>query len=104
MPETTLPERIASLFNSASEVEEEVALVEGQFPSWLHGSFLRTGPGKFDLGESFTLNHVFDGYAILTKFDLMGDRVKLRKKYLESESYKRAMTAKKPLVLEFGTR
>jgi carotenoid cleavage dioxygenase-like enzyme len=104
MPETDLAQRVASLFDSSSEVNEEIADVHGELPSWLHGTYLRTGPGLFDLGKGFTMNHLFDGYAILTKFDIMGDKIKLKMKYLESEAYKRALTAKKPMVLEFGTR
>jgi carotenoid cleavage dioxygenase-like enzyme len=46
----------------------------GQFPEWLQGSFLRLGPGKFDIGD-FVMNHWFDGYAVIYKFDMHKGKV-----------------------------
>jgi carotenoid cleavage dioxygenase-like enzyme len=48
----------------------------GRFPEWLQGSFLRLGPGKFDIGD-FVMNHWFDGYAVLYKFDIQKGKVSL---------------------------
>jgi len=69
----------------------------------LKGTFLRTGPGKFDLGHDCTLNHWLDGYAILSKFSIDGDMVKFEKKFLQSDAYQKAIKANKPLITEFGT-
>ena len=80
-------------------------LSKGTIPQWLRGSFVRVGPGKFDLGEDFTMNHWFDGYAIIYKFDILGEnKVKFHKKFLQSGVYQRALAAGKPVVTEFGTR
>jgi retinoid isomerohydrolase len=40
----------------------------------LQGSFLRLGPGKFDIGD-FVMNHWFDGYAVIYKFDIHKGKV-----------------------------
>jgi carotenoid cleavage dioxygenase-like enzyme len=40
----------------------------------LQGSFLRLGPGKFDIGD-FVMNHWFDGYAVIYKFDINKGKV-----------------------------
>jgi carotenoid cleavage dioxygenase-like enzyme len=48
----------------------------GQIPKWLRGTFLRLGPGKFDIGD-FVVNHWFDGYAVLCKFDIQNGKVSL---------------------------
>ncbi|CAG0881727.1 unnamed protein product [Darwinula stevensoni] len=73
-------------------------------PNWLKGSFVRVGPGKYELHGSFCLNHWFDGYAVLYKFDIRDGRVMFSKRYLESDAYKKAETNGKPIYTEFGTR
>jgi carotenoid cleavage dioxygenase-like enzyme len=75
----------------------------GKIPNYVRGSFLRTGPAKFDLGETCTLNHWLDGYAMLSKFSIEGDIVTFEKKYLQSDAFTRAKKANKPLITEFGT-
>ena len=51
------------------------------------------------------MNHWFDGYAIIYKFDILGEKqVKFHKKFLQSGVYQRALAAGKPVVTEFGTR
>jgi len=105
--ETTegLTERFGRLFQSQEELKEpEEGTVKGTIPQWLRGTFVRVGPGKFDLGEDFTMNHWFDGYAIIYKFDIDEGKVKFHKKFLQSGVYQRALTAGKPVVTEFGTR
>ncbi|CAG7726253.1 unnamed protein product, partial [Allacma fusca] len=81
---------------------EEVELIGAKLPEWAQGVYLRTGPGLFDL-EECTMHHLLDGYAILTKFEIKFNRVILTKKYLNSDSYKRAIAAKKPVITEFAT-
>ena len=78
-------------------------MIAGSIPDWVRGNFIRIGPGKFDL-DGFTLNHFFDGYAILSKFTIAGETVKFEKKYLQSDAYKKAGAAKRPVFTEFGTR
>jgi len=57
----------------------------------------------WDLPEA-TMSHFCDGYAIVFKFGLDGKKVIFEKKFLESDAYKRAQAAKKPVINEFGTR
>lgn len=42
--------------------------------------------------------------AILSKFEISKDYVTFQKKFLQSDSYKRAIRAQKPVVIEFGTK
>lgn len=42
--------------------------VEGQLPGWLSGSLLRTGPARWDLADGRSVNHWFDGLAMLHRF------------------------------------
>ncbi|CAG0915868.1 unnamed protein product [Notodromas monacha] len=78
--------------------------VKGNFPTWLRGRFIRIGPGKFDLSEDFSVNHWFDGYALLYKLDIDDGNVSLTKKFLESDAYKKAMQHRRPVFTEFGTK
>ena len=39
----------------------------GHMPSWLSGSLLMNGPGKFSYGPQ-TVGHLFDGSALLQKY------------------------------------
>nr|CAD7428112.1 unnamed protein product [Timema monikensis] len=75
----------------------------GQLPVWLRGSLVRLGPGKFDLGD-FVMNHWFDGYAVLYKFDIADGKVKFSKRFLYSDAYKKAVSVGRPVFTEFGTR
>lgn len=46
--------------------------VEGKVPTWLKGSIVRNGPGVFAKEHV----HLFDGYAMLVKFEFDNGRVK----------------------------
>jgi len=46
------------------------AAVEGKIPNWLHGSYIRNGPGTFR-----GMKHLFDGYAMLVKFSFEDGKV-----------------------------
>ena len=62
---------------------------------------------RFDLkgkdGE-FTMNHWFDGYAILYKFDITDTKVTFHKRYLQSGVYQRALEAGKPVVVSLKNK
>lgn len=45
--------------------------VEGTIPPWVSGTLVRNGPARFRLADK-TLNHWFDGLAMLHKFDKIG--------------------------------
>ncbi len=64
--------------------------VRGEFPAWLTGSLLRTGPAKFDVGTT-TVNHWFDGMAMLHRFAFAGGSVRYTNRFLNSDSYVEAM-------------
>lgn len=48
--------------------------LKGTIPSWLGGSLLRMGPGLFEVGDE-PLYHLFDGQALMHKFDLKNGQV-----------------------------
>src|SRR3979411_3389183 len=49
------------------EVEIDRLPVGGELPPWLAGSLIRTGPARFE-ANGRSLNHWFDGQAMLHRF------------------------------------
>lgn len=69
-----------------SEVGPVQLAVRGTFPPWLSGSLLRTGPAKFNVGAT-TVNHWFDGLAMLHKFSFVDGGITYANRFLHSDSY-----------------
>jgi carotenoid cleavage dioxygenase-like enzyme len=76
--------------------------IEGQAPSWLKGSLIRTGPALFEL-EHDSYNHWFDGLAMLHKFSFQNGKVGYANRFLKSDSYCKAMENGKISIKEFAT-
>ena len=86
----------ASVAGSAKgfeSLEDEVRVdslpLSGELPEWLTGSLLRTGPAKWEVGER-TMNHWFDGFAMLHRFGIGGGRVSYASRFLEGNAYRDA--------------
>jgi beta,beta-carotene 9',10'-dioxygenase len=75
--------------------------VEGVIPEWLSGTLLRNGPARFGL-EDKTLNHWFDGLAMLHKFDIANGRVGYANKFLDSPAFRAAKDGRMQYA-EFAT-
>lgn len=75
-----------------SEVSVDALPVTGSFPPWLSGTLLRTGPAKFDLGRQ-TVNHWFDGLAMLHRFGFENGRVSYRNRFLQSNAFRESEAA-----------
>jgi len=99
MPDSLL----RNLFKNAEECKKEVAHFNGSIPNWLQGTFMRTGPGRFDF-QDVSVENFFDGYAILSKYEINGESVTFQTKFLETEAYKKALIAQRPVYAEFGTK
>ncbi|KAK7501896.1 hypothetical protein BaRGS_00006982, partial [Batillaria attramentaria] len=74
----------------------------GQVPEWLEGSLFRNGPGIFTVGET-RLRHLFDGFAVLHRFDLHQGKVTYTSRVLDSESWERSVKANRLVTTQFGT-
>ncbi len=101
---TTDPQTAAALGYSTLEREviaDELPL-RGELPSWLHGSLLRTGPAKFEVGGQ-RMKHWFDGLAMLHRFTIDGGRVSYGSRFLESRSYRAAREQGRMVYGEFAT-
>lgn len=67
--------------------------VEGAIPPWVSGTLVRNGPARFRL-EDKTLNHWFDGLAMLHKFDIADGRVSYANKFLDTPAHRAAKNGK----------
>ncbi|KAG1667831.1 Beta,beta-carotene 9',10'-oxygenase [Nymphon striatum] len=71
-------------------------------PEWMNGNYFMNGPGKFETGD-FKVNHLFDGYAMIVKFDIKPDAVKFQSRFIQSDAFKKFTNHGKPVFQEFGT-
>ncbi|KAL7836289.1 hypothetical protein AOLI_G00275730 [Acnodon oligacanthus] len=96
-------ESIAPLVTSVEETPEPIlTVIKGNIPSWINGSFLRNGPGKFEFGES-RFNHWFDGMALMHRFHICDGQVTYSSRFLRSDSYVQNLEKNRIVVSEFGT-
>jgi beta,beta-carotene 9',10'-dioxygenase len=76
-----------------SSLDEEIALddlpVVGQLPAWLTGRLIRVTPALLEIGDS-TLEHWFDGLAMLNAFTFAGGRVSYANRFLDTKAYRKA--------------
>ncbi|KAJ8751149.1 hypothetical protein K2173_016330 [Erythroxylum novogranatense] len=76
-------------------------VVEGEIPLWLNGTYLRNGPGLWNLGN-YNFRHLFDGYATLVKLHFENGRLMAGHRQIESEAYKAAKKNQKICYREFS--
>lgn len=58
------------------QVERLPLKVTGSIPAWLHGDYIRNGPGTFK-----GMKHLFDGYGMLVKFSFKDGNVTTQQRY-----------------------
>src|SRR5205085_5559519 len=90
------------LTNLDDEVTVDELDLEGELPAWLAGSLLRTGPARWDLGGQ-TVNHWFDGLAMLHRFTIAGGRVSYANRFLRSRAFAAADRDGRLAFREFAT-
>ncbi|XP_017287496.1 beta,beta-carotene 9',10'-oxygenase [Kryptolebias marmoratus] len=96
-------EAIAPLIRSVEETPEPIpTTVQGTIPSWINGTFLRNGPGKFEFGNT-RYNHWFDGMAMMHQFKIQTGEVTYRSRFLRSNAYKKNSEQDRIVMSEFGT-
>lgn len=74
----------------------------GTVPAWLDGALLRTGPAKFEVGDT-AYRHWFDGLAMLHRFAFSNGAITYSNRFLESDSYLKAKAKGAIAVSEFAT-
>lgn len=84
------------------EREIDSLSVDGALPPWLAGSLVRTGPAKFEAGAR-TLNHWFDGLAMLHRFSFADGEVSYANRFLRSRAYGEVDAHSRLGYMEFAT-
>ena len=91
------------LLQTVDEHPEPItAEIKGNIPSWLTGTLIRNGPGKFECGDT-SFNHWFDGQSLLHRFHIQDGQVTYSNKFLRSQSYADSLKHGKSSHLEFGS-
>lgn len=75
--------------------------LEGELPLWLDGTYLRNGPGLWNLGD-YGFRHLFDGYATLVRVSFRDGHAVGAHRQIESEAYKAARAHGKVCYREFS--
>jgi beta,beta-carotene 9',10'-dioxygenase len=76
--------------------------LSGTLPAWLAGSLLRTGPAKWEVGES-GMRHWFDGLAMLHRFGFSDGKVSYANRFLRTHAYRAAESEGRIAYSEFAT-
>lgn len=90
-------------FHSLHEETATTLAVDGELPDWLTGSLIRNGPGAFSFPDGSTVDHWFDGLAMLSRFtfdpgtrrrgtsDAGEDELHYRNRFLDTDAYRAAL-------------
>jgi beta-carotene 15,15'-monooxygenase len=89
MAEPDAPDAEQLGFHSIRTETTAALPVEGTVPDWLSGSLIRNGPGSFAVGEG-TVDHWFDGLAMLTRYTFEDGAVRYANRFLRTDSYEAA--------------
>uniref|UniRef100_A0A4D5R8Z1 Beta,beta-carotene 9',10'-oxygenase n=1 Tax=Scolopendra viridis TaxID=118503 RepID=A0A4D5R8Z1_SCOVI len=94
-----------ALFRSSEEHPDPVTvLIEGTLPEWFQGTYYSVGNGLFDLPSGFTVNHSYDGYAVLYSIRVNNNnQAVVMSRFLNSDAYTTAIAKGRPVFEEFGT-
>jgi carotenoid cleavage dioxygenase-like enzyme len=67
-------------------IDHELRVDSGRLPPWLRGSLIRTGPTIFTLAQQ-SMQHWFDGLAMLQKFAFADGKARYTGRFLRSPDY-----------------
>jgi carotenoid cleavage dioxygenase-like enzyme len=69
-----------------TEYRDRQLPLEGTIPTWLSGTLLRNGPGRFEAGGD-RVTHWFDGLAMLRRYAFDEGQVTYTNRFLRTEAY-----------------
>jgi beta,beta-carotene 9',10'-dioxygenase len=84
------------------EIQLDELEVTGAVPPWLSGTLVRNGPARYEVGER-TMNHWFDGLAMLHAFGFAGGNVSYANRYLRTPAYRAVTEEGRIRYSEFAT-
>lgn len=98
----------SGLFTSTTECQKETKLkLDKPLPSWLKGCLYRNGPGQFELNNdpNTSVNHAFDGFAYLQKYNIDGqlNTIQFQSSFIKSRTYEESSKEGRLITRQFGT-
>nr|XP_010924674.1 carotenoid cleavage dioxygenase 8 homolog B, chloroplastic [Elaeis guineensis] len=93
--------KLAAWTSIRQERWEGELVVEGEIPLWLNGTYIRNGPGLWNI-EDYNFRHLFDGYATIVRLHFDHGRLFFGHRQIQSEAYKAAMKNKRVCYREFS--
>ena len=96
------PSYTAGLESMSREFDRVDCSVEGKIPAWLSGTLFRNGPALFEV-DGQSLNHWFDGLAMLRRFRIADGGVTISNRLLRSEEYEYVTERGELRCDQFGT-
>ncbi|UJR19427.1 hypothetical protein I4U23_022557 [Adineta vaga] len=98
----------ASFFSSTQECNHPVKVdMNGKIPHWLKGCLYRNGPGQFEVNNdpSTSVNHPFDGFAYINKYEVDGENntIYFQSSFIKSRAYKESMKRGCLVTRQLGT-
>lgn len=96
------PSYTAGLESMRREFDRVDCAVEGTIPAWLSGTLLRNGPGLFEV-DGQSLNHWFDGLAMLRRFRIEDGGLTVSNRFLRSKEYEHVTETGELRCDQFGT-
>src|SRR2546429_9154657 len=97
-----MPNHAAGFETLDQEVSIDRLPVDGELPAWLRGSLIRTGPARFE-ANGRSLNHWFDGQAMLHRFSFADGVVGYANRELETRAHP-AVRGGRLAYRQFATR
>jgi carotenoid cleavage dioxygenase-like enzyme len=73
-------------YESVTEERRETLPVEGSLPAYLDGTYVRNGPGRFEVGDR-SVDHWFDGLAMLRRYGFGDGVVEYANRFLRTEAF-----------------
>jgi carotenoid cleavage dioxygenase-like enzyme len=80
----------ATGWKSATKEYLQPVEIKSDFPRWLNGVLIRNGPALFEVGTT-RVNHQFDGFAKLNKFNFSNGNMYYQSRFLQSSMYNNTM-------------
>src|SRR3954451_21740667 len=84
------------------EIRLDALEVSVTIPAWLSGTLVRNGPARYEVGDR-TMNHWFDGLAMLHAFGFAGGKDSYANRYLRTGAYRAATEDNRIEYAEFAT-
>ncbi|KAJ4797416.1 Carotenoid cleavage dioxygenase 8 [Rhynchospora pubera] len=100
-PDSTSKGKISAWTSVRQERWAGELAIEGKIPLWLDGTYLRNGPGLWNIDQHH-FRHLFDGYATLVRASFKNGRVSAGHRQVESDAYKAARKNRRLSYREFS--